>query len=147
MGDAFAVQEFQAHSSCSMCEPGAIHWIDIYLHDCVNGPRDIAGFTLGIVSICFWVVAQVRATCVTNSQAGFDVLFGAMLMSHHLASATYCWCCQRVQASCHRCTNDLVRITKAPAFGACAGSPVHTEHQTGECGGALKLVFGSVASG
>mmetsp|Transcript_11659 Transcript_11659/g.35002 ORF Transcript_11659/g.35002 Transcript_11659/m.35002 type:complete len:373 (-) Transcript_11659:485-1603(-) len=42
-----------------MCEPGAIHWIDIYLHDCVNGPRDIAGFTLGIVSICFWVVAQV----------------------------------------------------------------------------------------
>eukprot|EP00955_Chlamydomonas_euryale_P098252 365130-Chlamydomonas_euryale.AAC.3 len=41
------------------CEPGANAWVEKTFHDCVYDIRDTAGFVLGLVSILFWVFAQL----------------------------------------------------------------------------------------
>ncbi len=54
----------ETHNSSDMCERGAVRWIDVHLHDCVYGTRDIIGFTFGVVSIGCWVVAQVSSCLI-----------------------------------------------------------------------------------
>lgn len=54
-------------SAHNLCDPGANPWIQQHLYDCVYTTRDIIGFSFGIASIGFWVVAQV-----TNSAHQFS---------------------------------------------------------------------------
>lgn len=43
----------------ALCDPGANPWIAKHLYDCVYTTRDAIGFSFGIASIAFWVVAQI----------------------------------------------------------------------------------------
>lgn len=65
-----------------MCEPGAIHWIEVAFGECVITTRDKWSFIIGIISNFMWVVSsapQIYQNCKTKKVDGISPFLFSLL--------------------------------------------------------------------
>ncbi|KAG1660749.1 hypothetical protein FOA52_010623 [Chlamydomonas sp. UWO 241] len=108
------------------CGAGANQWIESHFHDCIYTQRDGAGFALGLVSIAFWVCAQVPQVIgnIRNQSAealspwflaqwfAGDTLnlLGCLVQGEQLATTTY--------LAMYFIMSDLVMLVQYIYYGA-----------------------------
>ena len=67
----------------SMCEPGAIRWIEVAFNDCIVTSRDKVSFAVGLISNVVFLVSavpQIVMNFKTKSVDGQSILFLLLLL-------------------------------------------------------------------
>lgn len=72
-----------------MCEPGAIHWIEVAFGECVITTRDKWSFIIGLISSLMWIVSsapQIYQNCKTKRVDGISPFLFSLLETGNILS-------------------------------------------------------------
>lgn len=72
-----------------MCEPGAVHWIEVAFGECVITARDKWSFIIGMLSNLMWIVSsapQIYQNCKTKRVDGISPFLFSLLETGNILS-------------------------------------------------------------